>query len=216
MRFLSRLDRSLIVAMVALGLSAAPAGATSLGTIIAEIAANGSYSESLGAFTFEFTLINAATSVDVDEIDLVLFANPGKGGFDLNFATDAMAAVNGASPSLQIQYTVTSTEGMIGGSNLLESMASGFGDVAVSETIVEQPIVDLGVSHSDPFTRGFFNDSYMSLHIDTKNIVLFTVQTGDFAEINKLEQRFLVPEPYTAGQLMLGLLGLSWAGRRLR
>ena len=85
------------------------------------------------------------------------------------------------------------------------------------EIILEAPAVDLGVFVAS-FGSQTDNEQSLgavleTLHV-TKNMVVAADDPGA-ANVAILAQRFrVVPEPTTAGLLMLGISGLAWAGGR--
>ncbi len=88
---------------------------------------------------------------------------------------------------------------------------------SVSELIDEAPGVDLGVFTawfgSQPDADLPLGGTFTSLTI-TKNLVINAGPDGS-ASIERLSQRYaVVPEPATAGLLVAGLAGLTWAGKR--
>jgi hypothetical protein len=187
--------------------SAGTASATALSVIQAEITANGSYVEANGDLTFTFTGVTETTgNLDLGQIDLMLVDT----GFDLTPLSAGAFSVSGTLADLNLEFTVESTLGISGASNEIEAtVVGGSGVASVSELIVEFPGADLGVSDLEPFASADFGEVAGQLTIDSKNIVL-SADTGATVDVTILRQRFaVVPEPGTAGLLLLGLAALG-------
>ena len=104
-----------------------------------------------------------------------------------------------------------------GANHLVAGVEGEFSSASVSELILEAPAVDLGVFVAS-FGSQTDNEQSLgavleTLHV-TKNMVVAADDPGA-ANVAILAQRFrVVPEPTTAGLLMLGISGLAWAGGR--
>lgn len=175
-------------------------------------------SQSIGVFTFEFTKVEIAGPLDASEIDLTLVADGLGTGFDVTPAVPGgFSVLDGGLADVKLEFTVTATAGIVRAGNHLAATVEGGGSSAsVSELIEEAPAVDLGV-----FVASFasltdnvqdLGGSFFTLHV-TKNIVV-SAETGGAAGVERLAQRFQVPEPTTALLMMIGISGLGWAGRR--
>ncbi len=176
-------------------------------------------SQSIGALTFSFTVIEETGGINLHDVDLTLVADGLGIGFDVTpVIAGALSTSNGGLEDLKLEFTVTSTLGIDAAGNHLVASSTGDGSSAsVSELIDEAPAVDLGVfvawfgslADADESLGGTFN----TLTI-TKNLVISAGDDGS-ASIERLSQRYhVVPEPATAGLMLLGLAGLAHAGRR--
>lgn len=220
-------------------LIAGPATAipVSLSTIETTITGSGSYTDTISAFgstfTFTFTKVeDSSGDLAFSEIGLMLMADGDGVGFDLTkLSGDGLSAAVGESPDLKLEYMVEVTAGsyaFTGGSNRLLGSAPSVGVIIVSETILEELMPpaanepgDLGVTNAQTPVNpgewltesGFGGDAYTKLTISSKNITLTPISTMENVEVDRLSQRF-VPEPATAGMVMLGLLGLGAASPR--
>jgi PEP-CTERM motif len=173
---------------------------------------------SIGALSFEFTKVEIAGGLDPSQIDLSTASDANGVGFNVTpLVAGAISVANGSIADIKLEFTVTSTVGITSAGNHLSGSVSGVGSSAsVSELIQEVPLVDLGV-----FIASFgsltdrtesLGGSFTELHI-TKNLVIAADEPGS-ATVTLLAQRYVVPEPATAGLLMLGFSGLAYAGRR--
>jgi len=175
-------------------------------------------SQSIGALTFAFTKVEIAGSLDPTQIDLSLVSDGLGTGFDVTpVSAGAMSVLNGAIADVKLEFTVTATTGITQAGNHLVGTAVGAGSSAsVSELIDEAPAVDLGVFVASfaslPDNVQDLGATLFTLHV-TKNIVISADEPGS-ASVERLSQRFLVPEPTTATLMMLGISGLAWSGRR--
>lgn len=175
--------------------------------------------QSVGPLTFEFTKVEIAGPLDPGQIDLSLVSDSLGYGFNVTPAVpDGIFVSNGAIADIKLEFTVTSTVGIDRGANHLAAGVEGeLSSASVSELILEAPAVDLGVFVA---SFGSLTDNEQSLgavlatlHV-TKNMVVAADDPGG-ANVAILAQRFrVVPEPTTAGLLMLGVSGLAWAGSR--
>lgn len=175
-------------------------------------------SQSIGALTFDFTKVEIAGPLDASQIDLTLVSDGLGTGFDLTpVIAGALSVSNGAIADVKLEFTITATTGIVQAGNHLAATASGLrSSASVSELIDEAPAVDLGV-----FVASFasLTDNVQDLGATlftltvTKNIVVSADGNGS-ASVERLSQRFLVPEPTTAVLMLLGVSGLGWAGRR--
>jgi hypothetical protein len=171
-----------------------------------------------GPLSFEFTKVEIAGALDPSQIDLSTVSDGLGIGFDVTpVSAGALSVANGAIADVKLEFTVTSTAGITAVANHLAATATGAGSSAsVSELIDEFPLIDVGV-----FVASFgslpdhvenLGSSAFELHI-TKNLVIAADEPGS-TEVTKLSQRYLVPEPTTAGLLLFGFSGLAYAGRR--
>lgn len=175
-------------------------------------------SQSIGVLTFDFTKVEILGPLDASLIDLTLVSDGLGLGFDVTpVVAGALSVTNGGLADVKLEFTVTTTVGVIAAGNHLAGAVSGFGSSAsVSELINEAPAVDLGVFIA---SFGSLTDNVQSLGATlytltvTKNIVVSADDDGS-ASVERLSQRFLVPEPTTALLMLLGLSGLGWAGGR--
>jgi hypothetical protein len=172
----------------------------------------------VGALSFEFTKVELTGALDPTQIDLSTAADGLGIGFDVTpLVAGALSVSNGGIADVKLEFTVTSTVGIVRAGNHLTGSVAGDGSSAsVSELIDEAPAVDLGVfiasfgSLTD--VEADLGGSFLELHI-TKNIVIAADEPGS-AEVTRLAQRYLVPEPTTAMLMLLGFSGLTYAGRR--
>jgi hypothetical protein len=201
-----------VAVVVAVGL-AAPIGAQA--TLLDALV--GSF-QSIGGLTFDFTKVEQTGGVNLHDVDLTLVSDGLGVGFDITpVVAGALAASNGGLIDLKLEFTVTAPAGIDGAGNHLVATAVGTGSSAsVSELIDEAPAVDLGVFvawfGSLPDVDLALGGSFNSLTI-TKNLVVSAGADGS-AAIERLSQRYsVVPEPATAALMLLGLAGLTWAGK---
>jgi len=175
-------------------------------------------SQSIGAFTFDFTKVEITGPLDASEIDLTLVADGLGTGFDVTPAVPGgFSVLDGDLADVKLEFTITTTTGIVQAGNHLAGSVSGDGSsVSVSELIDEAPAVDLGVfiatfaSLTDNVQD--LGGTFFTLTV-TKNIVVSADADGA-AGVERLSQRFLVPEPTTAFLILIGMSGLGWAGRR--
>lgn len=175
-------------------------------------------SQSIGPLTFDFTKVEIAGPLDPTQIDLTLVSDGLGIGFDVTpVIAGALSVANGGLADVKLEFTITAAVGVVEAGNQIAGSVSGLGSSAsVSELIEEAPAVDLGVFLS---SFGSLTDNFQSLGATlftltiTKNIVLSADDAGS-ATVDRLSQRFLVPEPTTAVLMLLGISGLGWAGRR--
>ncbi len=141
--------RSLLLAASAL-LLASPAAAISLADIQAAISSTGSFVGSVGDLTFTFTKIATTATpgfeIDLSEVELMLVSDDEGPGFDLVPEAGALRVWSGALADLKLEFTVESTLGILRVGNTLFSDAFEQAIATVSELIVEEPGVDIGVS----------------------------------------------------------------------
>lgn len=174
--------------------------------------------QTVGPLSIEFTKVEIAGTLDPTQIDLSMASDALGVGFDLTpIVAGALSVSNGAIADVKLEFTVTSTIGLTRAGNHLEGGVGGDGSSAsVSELIDEAPTVDLGVFIASfggqPDFEADLGATLFTLHI-TKNLVISADDPGS-AEVTRLAQRYLVPEPTTAGLLLLGFTGLAYAGRR--
>lgn len=193
-------------------LPGAPAGAVPLSDVQAAIVADGSYVASAGDLTLTFTRVSESGGVDLSQVDLLLVDDPLEPGFDLvPLSAGALSAVDLELLDLQLEFTVASGLGITGAASELTASVGGLGMAmaSVSELIVEEPGVDLGVAVGAPFASAALAQIRNLLTIDSKNLVLTSME-GSSVEVTRVAQRFaVVPEPASAGLLLAGLLGLA-------
>ena len=172
----------------------------------------------VGPLSMDFTKVEIIGSLDPNQIDVSAVADAGGFGFDMTpVSSGALSVSNGALADVKLEFTVTSTIGLVAAGNHLAATATGASSSAsVSELIDEAPLIDLGVFVASfaslPDRVESFAAPLYTLTI-TKNLVLSADEPGK-AEVTGLAQRYLVPEPATAGLLLLGFSGLAYAGRR--
>lgn len=177
-------------------------------------------SQSIGDLTFSFTGVTQTGGINLQDVDLTLVADGLGVGFDVTpVVAGALTASDGAIKDLKLEFTVTSTLGIDRAGNHLVGSATGdYSSASVSELIDQAPQVDLGV-----FVTGLgdqlldaedsLGGTFTTLTI-TKNLVIYGDDPGS-ASIERLSQRYhVVPEPATAGLMILGLAGLAHAGKR--
>jgi hypothetical protein len=176
-------------------------------------------SQSIGDLTFSFTGVEETGGINLHDVELTLVADGLGVGFDVTpVIVGALSASNGGLKDLKLEFSVTSTLGVDAAGNHLGASATGDGSSAsVSELIDQAPAVDLGVFvawfGSLPDVDEPLGGTFHTLTI-TKNLVMSAGAAGD-TSIERLGQRYhVVPEPATAGLMMLGLSGLAYAGKR--